>query len=107
MTALAHSNFGSTALLRERCSDDVLGVITLARAGIGLIQAFDFLVTEDIARGMVEVLAALWPIALSRAARAPTQFKKYRPISPSAGPHGVWACWWAAERLRRRGRSGG
>lgn len=43
---------------RFRCSEDVLGVITLARAGVGLIQVFDFLVAEDVARGtLVEVLA--------------------------------------------------
>lgn len=42
---------------RYRCSDDVLGVITMARAGLGLIQVFDFLVAEDVARGnLVEVL---------------------------------------------------
>ncbi len=41
-----------------RCSDDVLGVITLARAGVGLVQVFDFLVEDDVARGnLVEVLA--------------------------------------------------
>jgi DNA-binding transcriptional LysR family regulator len=44
---------------RFRCSDDVLGVITLARAGVGLIQVFDFLVEADVARGhLVEVLSA-------------------------------------------------
>lgn len=43
---------------RYRCSDDVLGVITLARAGVGLVQVFGFLVSEDIERGkLVEVLA--------------------------------------------------
>ncbi|WP_437480578.1 LysR family transcriptional regulator [Sorangium sp. So ce1014] len=42
-----------------QCSDDVLAVITLARAGIGLVQIYDFLVEEDIARGaLVEVLAS-------------------------------------------------
>ncbi|MFT3768543.1 MAG: LysR family transcriptional regulator [Minicystis sp.] len=41
-----------------RCSGDVLGVITLARAGVGLVQVYDFLVEEDVARGtLVEVLA--------------------------------------------------
>lgn len=42
-----------------RCSDDVLATITLARAGIGLVQTYDFLVEEDVARGsLVEVLSA-------------------------------------------------
>lgn len=41
-----------------RCSDDVLGVISLARAGVGLVQIYDFLVEDDVARGaLVEVLA--------------------------------------------------
>jgi DNA-binding transcriptional LysR family regulator len=44
---------------RHRVSDDVLGLVTLARAGLGLAQVFDFLVEEDVARGtLVEVLAA-------------------------------------------------
>jgi DNA-binding transcriptional LysR family regulator len=43
---------------RFRCADDVLGVVALARAGIGLIQAFDFIVEDDVARGnLVEVLS--------------------------------------------------
>jgi DNA-binding transcriptional LysR family regulator len=43
---------------RLRCSEDVLGIVSLARAGIGLIQIFDFVVAEDVARGkLVEVLA--------------------------------------------------
>jgi len=43
---------------RYRCSEDVLGVVTLARAGVGLIQVLDFLVEEDVARGqLVEVLS--------------------------------------------------
>ncbi|MDI1428252.1 LysR family transcriptional regulator [Polyangium sorediatum] len=42
-----------------RCSDDVLGIITLARAGVGLVQVYDFLVEEDVARGaLVEVLGS-------------------------------------------------
>jgi len=41
-----------------RCSDDPLALITLARAGLGLIQIYDFLVEDDLARGrLVEVLA--------------------------------------------------
>ncbi|HKO47004.1 MAG TPA: LysR family transcriptional regulator [Polyangiaceae bacterium] len=43
---------------RYRCTDDVLGVISLARAGLGLVQVFDFLVEEQLNRGtLVEVLA--------------------------------------------------
>jgi DNA-binding transcriptional LysR family regulator len=43
---------------RYRCTEDVLGVISLARAGLGLIQVFDFLVEEQLERGaLVEVLA--------------------------------------------------
>jgi DNA-binding transcriptional LysR family regulator len=39
------------------CSEDVLGVVTLARAGVGFVQVLDFLVEEDVARGqLVEVL---------------------------------------------------
>jgi DNA-binding transcriptional LysR family regulator len=42
-----------------RCSEDPLGLITLARAGLGLIQIYDFLVEDDLARGrLVEVLAS-------------------------------------------------
>jgi DNA-binding transcriptional LysR family regulator len=72
---------------RYRCSEDVLGVITLARAGVGLIQVFDFLVEEDVARGnLVEVLGAhrgqaraftlIYPKqrSASRAVRAMTDF---------------------------------
>jgi DNA-binding transcriptional LysR family regulator len=40
-----------------RVSDDVLGVVTLARAGVGLIQVYDYLVDEELERGqLVEVL---------------------------------------------------
>jgi len=40
-----------------RVADDVLGVVGLARAGIGLIQLYDFIVQDDVARGaLVEVL---------------------------------------------------
>jgi len=40
-----------------RCADDVLGTITLARAGVGLVQAYEFLVEADLAKGaLVEVL---------------------------------------------------
>jgi DNA-binding transcriptional LysR family regulator len=38
-------------------SDDFLGAVTLARAGVGLVQAYDFVVEADLARGaLVEVL---------------------------------------------------
>lgn len=41
-----------------RCSDDALALITLARAGLGLAQIYDFLVQDDLAHGrLVEVLA--------------------------------------------------
>jgi DNA-binding transcriptional LysR family regulator len=40
-----------------RCSDDVLGTIGLARAGVGLVQIYDFLVEQDLTLGsLVEVL---------------------------------------------------
>jgi DNA-binding transcriptional LysR family regulator len=43
---------------RYRCTEDVLGVISLARAGLGLVQVFDFLVEEQLQRGaLVEALA--------------------------------------------------
>jgi DNA-binding transcriptional LysR family regulator len=42
---------------RVRVSEDVLGVITLARAGVGLIQVYDYLVEDELERGqLVEVL---------------------------------------------------
>lgn len=42
-----------------RVSDDVLALLTLARAGLGLIQTYDFLVAQEVARGaLVEVLSA-------------------------------------------------
>jgi DNA-binding transcriptional LysR family regulator len=45
---------------RYRCTDDVLGVISLARAGLGFVQVFDFLVEEPLQRGaLVEVLGHL------------------------------------------------
>lgn len=43
-----------------RCSDDFTGCLTLARSGAGLVQAYHFLVEEDLARGrLVEVLKSL------------------------------------------------
>jgi DNA-binding transcriptional LysR family regulator len=58
--ALPWSFAGGRSLVptaRYRCADDALGLITLARAGVGLIQTFDFLVKDDVERGnLVEVL---------------------------------------------------
>jgi DNA-binding transcriptional LysR family regulator len=51
---------GPTALVPPtgvRCSEDVLATVTLARAGAGLLQTYDFLVTDEVRRGaLVEVL---------------------------------------------------
>lgn len=42
---------------RYRCAEDVLGVVALAKAGVGLAQIYDMAVTEDVARGtLIEVL---------------------------------------------------
>ncbi|WP_432383531.1 LysR family transcriptional regulator [Duganella sp. P38] len=39
------------------CSEDVLGVVTLARAGAGLVQTYRFIVEQDLASGaLVELL---------------------------------------------------
>lgn len=39
------------------CSDDVLGIVTLARCGAGLVQTYRFIVEQDLARGdLVELL---------------------------------------------------
>ncbi|QGZ39636.1 transcriptional regulator, LysR family [Pseudoduganella flava] len=41
------------------CSDDVLGIVTLARHGAGLVQTYRFIVEQDLARGdLVELLPA-------------------------------------------------
>lgn len=52
--------FGTRSFLPEaglRCSEDVLALVTLARAGLGLIQTYDFLVEHDVEAGaLVEVL---------------------------------------------------
>jgi DNA-binding transcriptional LysR family regulator len=64
-----------------RCSDDVLGVIGLARASVGLVQIYDFLVEEDVARGrLVEVLGPF------RGATRPFSliYPKGAPLSPAA-----------------------
>jgi DNA-binding transcriptional LysR family regulator len=43
---------------RLRCSDDILGPVTLARAGAGLVQTYRFLVEDDLRDGrLAEVLA--------------------------------------------------
>lgn len=43
-----------------QCSDDFLAAVTLARAGVGLVQAYDFVVEADLVRGaLVEVLRPL------------------------------------------------
>jgi DNA-binding transcriptional LysR family regulator len=81
-----------------RCSDDVLGNVALARAGVGLVQIYDFMVEEDVAqRRLTEVLTAfrggsrpfslLYPknVRLSRAARSLSDFitTALRPPNPS------------------------
>ena len=54
--------FGDTLTKRVpaatyQCSDDFLAAVTLARAGVGLVQAYDFVVETELARGaLVEVL---------------------------------------------------
>jgi DNA-binding transcriptional LysR family regulator len=41
------------------CSDDVLGIVTLARHGAGIAQTYRFIVADDLARGtLVELLPA-------------------------------------------------
>lgn len=42
-----------------RCTDDILGPVTLARQGLGLVQTYRFIVEKDLAAGgLVEVLSA-------------------------------------------------
>lgn len=83
------------------CSDDVLGVIGLARAGVGLVQIYDFVVEEDVSRGkLVEVLSAyrgasrpfslIYPenVVLSPAAQTLKDFlitteRRHRPLPES------------------------
>jgi DNA-binding transcriptional LysR family regulator len=77
-----------------RCADDVLATITLARAGVGLCQTYDFLVEKDVERGLlVEVLrdfrggsrpfTLIYPATPKRspAARAMIDFLLRRPAS--------------------------
>jgi DNA-binding transcriptional LysR family regulator len=54
------TQFAVTPADAVRCSDDFLGCLTMARHGAGLLQAFHFLVEEDLARGtLVELLRGL------------------------------------------------
>jgi DNA-binding transcriptional LysR family regulator len=63
---------------RYRCTDDVLSVITLAKAGLGLVQVFDFLVEEPLRRGeLVEVLAAV------RGVGRPFSLVYPKPVKPT------------------------
>ena len=40
------------------CSEDVLGIVTLARAGAGIVQTYRFIVERDLEQGtLVELLA--------------------------------------------------
>lgn len=44
---------------RLRCTDDILGPVTLARAGAGVVQTYRFLVEQDLREGrLIELLAA-------------------------------------------------
>jgi len=46
-----------TPPMSVRCAEDVTGLVTLARAGVGLVQTYDFLVQSEVQRGaLVEVL---------------------------------------------------
>jgi DNA-binding transcriptional LysR family regulator len=39
------------------CAEDVLGIVTLARTGAGIVQTYRFIVEQDLARGdLVELL---------------------------------------------------
>lgn len=83
-----------------QCSDDFLGAVTLARAGVGLVQAYDFVVEADLARGaLVEVLrpfrgqsrpfSLVYPrdAAVTRAARAMIDF--IVATAPRSAPPGA------------------
>jgi DNA-binding transcriptional LysR family regulator len=43
-----------------RCSDDILGPVTLARAGAGVLQSYRFLVEEDLRTGRLVELLPGW-----------------------------------------------
>jgi DNA-binding transcriptional LysR family regulator len=63
---------------RYRCSDDPLGLIAMARAGVGLVQIYDFLVEDDVTRGsLVEVLGGF------RGASRPFSLLYQRAVVPS------------------------
>lgn len=83
-----------------QCSDDFLAAVTLARAGVGLVQAYDFVVEADLARGaLVEVLrpfrgpsrpfSLVYPrdAAVTRATRAMIEF--IVATSPRSRPRGA------------------
>ena len=62
------------------CAADVLGVVGLARAGVGLVQTYDFLVVDEVARGaLVEVLGSY------RGASRPFHILHPKGIALSAG----------------------
>jgi len=43
-----------------RCSDDILGPVTLARAGAGLVQTFRFIVEDELRDGRLKELLPRW-----------------------------------------------
>lgn len=45
---------------RLRCTDDILGPVTLARAGAGVLQSYRFLVDEDLREGRLVELLPEW-----------------------------------------------
>ena len=45
---------------RLRCTDDILGPVTLARAGAGVLQTYRFLVEEDLREGRLVELLPGW-----------------------------------------------
>ncbi len=45
---------------RIRCTDDILGPVTLARAGAGVLQTYRFLVEEDLRDGRLVELVPDW-----------------------------------------------
>lgn len=45
---------------RLRCTDDILGPVTLARAGAGVLQSYRFLVEEDLREGRLVELLPDW-----------------------------------------------
>lgn len=64
-----------------RVSDDVLGVVSLARAGLGLCQTFDFIAEEHLRQGsLVEVL----PQARGRSRAFCVLYAPHRRLSAAA-----------------------